>query len=179
MTHLPNAISLARLLSMPVVVLLMLYQKMTSAFWVFVLASISDAIDGYLARKFNIGSTLGVYLDPLADKILLVAVFLVLGHMGSASILLVSFVVTRDVLILTSVLYLRKRLGDKLGSPVFISKIHTLLQMAFATLVLGKEAFSISIDQELLDVLSYGIIGTTIFSVAEYIKIGLRLLKKQ
>jgi cardiolipin synthase len=178
MTQLPNAISFGRLLSTPVVVLLLLYHRTIPAFWVFMAASISDAIDGYLARKFNIRSTLGVYLDPLADKTLLVAVFLVLGHLGEASTALVSFVVARDILIFISVLYLRKRIGDTLGSPVFISKVHTLFQMTFVTLVLGKQAFHVVIPQEFLDSLSYIIIGTTLLSAIEYIKIGRSLLKK-
>ena len=178
MRQLPNAISFARLLSMPLMVFLLLSHRMVLAFWVFLGASLSDAMDGYLARKLNIRSTLGIYLDPLADKALLMAVFLVLGHLNEASSLLVAAVVLRDILIISAVFYLRKRVGDTLGSPIFLSKVHTLLQMIFVVLVLGKHAFNFSVPHAFLTGLSFGIIGTTIFSAIEYIKMGCRLIKK-
>lgn len=178
MRQLPNAISFARLLSMPLIVFLLLSHRMVFAFWVFVIASLSDAIDGYLARKFNISSPLGLYLDPLADKVLLIAVFLVLGSQKQAPLFLVIAVVVRDILIFSAVFYLRKRVGETLGSPILMSKIHTLLQMTFVTFVIGGSAFELSIPQEFLTALSYSIMGTTFFSSIEYIRIGWALMKK-
>ena len=179
MTHLPNAISLGRLLSVPVVVLLLLKNMMFPAFWVFVVASLSDAIDGYLARKFNFKTALGVFLDPLADKILLISVFVVMGYLEQIPFFLVALVVLRDIWIFSAVMHLRRRLGDDLGTPIFISKVHTLLQMTFITLTLAKLAFHLSIHEHFFLSLVYAVATTTVLSTIEYVKIWRKLLVKK
>ncbi len=178
MIHLPNAISFGRLLSVPIVIYLMLKGMMVGAFWIFVVASLSDAVDGYLARRFNFSSRLGVYLDPFADKILLISVFLMLGYLHEASLFLIVGLIGRDLLIFCAIFQLRRSIGDNLGSPIFISKVHTLLQMVFVTIVLGKHAFSLSINETFLSLLGYVIMGTTLFSAIEYIRIWRKFLKK-
>jgi cardiolipin synthase len=179
MTHLPNAISFGRLLSVPVVLFLLWRGFMVGAFWVFVAASLSDAIDGYLARKFDFRSRLGVYLDPLADKILLISVFLMLGYLEEVPLFLLLSVISRDLLIFFAIFQLHRSIGDDLGSPIFISKIHTLLQMFFITLILGKLAFNLRISETFLSGLGYAVFLTTILSAMEYIKIWRKLLKKR
>ena len=179
MTYLPNAISFGRLLSVPIVVFLLWRGLMVGAFWVFVVASLSDAIDGYLARKFGFYSLLGVYLDPLADKVLLVSVFIMLAYLGQVPFFLVSILVLRDLLIFFSVLRLRKKIGDQLGTPIFISKVHTLLQMVFVILTLAKLAFNLAIDEGLLSGLIYAVTCTTLLSTIEYIKTWHSLRKRK
>ena len=98
--YLANIITLGRLLSVPVVVWLIIDGSMLPAFALFVAAGISDAVDGFLARRFNQRSELGGYLDPLADKALLVGVYVTLGHVGHLPAWLVILVVFRDVLII-------------------------------------------------------------------------------
>ena len=80
--NLPNFITLARLLSVPVAVWLILEGEFTAAFWVFVAAGISDGIDGFIAKRFDRRTKLGALLDPIADKSLLVAVYITLGIAG-------------------------------------------------------------------------------------------------
>jgi cardiolipin synthase len=178
MIHLPNAISFGRLLSTPVVLFLLWRGLTVAAFWVFVAASVSDAIDGYLARKFNFRSRLGVYLDPLADKILLISVFIMLGYLDAVPFWLVWIVISRDFMIFFAIFQLRRSIGDNLGSPIFISKIHTLLQMVFMTLIFGKLAFNLVISETFLSGLGYAVVFTTLLSAIEYIKIWRKLLKK-
>src|SRR3546814_14440259 len=71
-----------RLLAVPLMVWLILVGHYGSAFWVFVAAGISDAVDGYLAKRFNLATVLGSYIDPIADKVLLVSVYVTPGHGG-------------------------------------------------------------------------------------------------
>ena len=78
---LPYLISLARLLAVPVAVYVILQGQYALAFWIFVAAGISDAVDGFLAKRFNAVTEIGTYLDPLADKVLLVGVYVALNRM--------------------------------------------------------------------------------------------------
>lgn len=175
--QLPNAISLVRLFSVPVLVLLILFNHMSLALWIFIGASLSDAADGYLARKFNIRSTLGWYLDPLADKILLMSMFGVFAFLKEVPLALAAIVILRDIVIFGMVLYLRKKGGNELGSPVFISKAHTLFQMVFITLILIKLAFPSPLEN-VVKIFSYIIVVTTFLSTFEYSKVAYRLLKR-
>ncbi|NJO36846.1 MAG: phosphoglycerate kinase [Rhizobiales bacterium] len=81
--NVPNLISLLRLAAVPLVVWLIANERLSAAFWLFVAAGVSDALDGYLARVLRQRTKLGAYLDPLADKMLLVCVFVTLGQVGA------------------------------------------------------------------------------------------------
>ncbi|MGB1548533.1 MAG: CDP-alcohol phosphatidyltransferase family protein, partial [Alphaproteobacteria bacterium] len=82
MATIPNIISLLRLLAVPLMLWLLLGQIFTAAFWLFLAASISDGADGFIAKRFNARTTIGAYLDPIADKALLMGVYIVLGIEG-------------------------------------------------------------------------------------------------
>ena len=97
--NLPNALSLGRLLAVPIVVWLLLQEAYVGAFLVFVLAGVSDAVDGYLAKQFGMDTEIGRFLDPIADKTLLVSVYITLGHQEILPVWLVILVVSRDLLI--------------------------------------------------------------------------------
>lgn len=83
-TQLPNLITVARLLLVPVTIWLIISGRVEAAFWLFVLAGVSDAVDGFIAKHFNATTTIGAYLDPIADKALLSGVFVTLGFKGCA-----------------------------------------------------------------------------------------------
>jgi cardiolipin synthase len=139
----PNLITVMRLLLVPAVVLAMLRGRMDLAFAGFVVAGISDAVDGFIARQFNQRSALGAYLDPMADKALLISVFVVLGYMDELPLWLVIAAVSRDALIICAVL-----LSTVMGHPVdmrplLVSKANTAVQIVLAALVLGELAFGI------------------------------------
>ncbi|HTC19032.1 MAG TPA: CDP-alcohol phosphatidyltransferase family protein, partial [Stellaceae bacterium] len=98
--NVPNIISLARLLSAPLGVWFILNHDLTGAFWLFVAAGLSDAVDGFIAKHFNQSSELGELLDPIADKALIVSLFVTLGLAGDLPTWLVILVVFRDLLII-------------------------------------------------------------------------------
>lgn len=133
---LPNLISTGRILLVPAVVWLMAERRFDLAFWGFAVAGISDGIDGFIARHWNLRSRLGAFLDPLADKLLLVSTFVTLGFLGLVPDWLVILVVARDLLIVGGVL-----LGWVLGAdaephPSLVSKANTLCQILLAGTVL-------------------------------------------
>lgn len=134
--HVPNALTILRLAAVPVTIWLMGAGQLTAAFWLFVAAGVTDAVDGAVARLCDARTPLGQWLDPLADKVLLVSIFVTLGVAGHIPVWLVVLVVLRDVLIvLYAVVYVLA--GTFAGTPLLISKINTLAQIVLAALVLA------------------------------------------
>ena len=109
----PNFITIFRFLLVPAVVYALLNGEMGWALAGFVVAGVSDGVDGFIARQFDQRSELGAYLDPMADKLLLVSVFVVLGYMGELPLWLVVAAVSRDALIVSAVV-----LSTVMGRPV-------------------------------------------------------------
>ena len=143
--NLPNLITLARLISVPVAIWLIGGERYAAAFWVFVGAGLSDAIDGYIAKRFDRQTSLGAVLDPAADKALLTGLFITLFVTGHLPGWLVSLVVLRDVLIVLGYGVLRASVRPHQLGPLFISKVNTLVQIALvgfelARLGVGAEA---------------------------------------
>jgi cardiolipin synthase (CMP-forming) len=138
----PNIITLLRFFLVPAVIYAMLLGRMDWALAGFVIAGVSDGLDGFIARQFNQRSELGAYLDPMADKLLLVSVFVVLGLMGELPLWLVLAAVSRDALIVTAVL-LSTVMGNPVEmKPIFVSKANTAIQIVLAALVLSELAFA-------------------------------------
>jgi cardiolipin synthase len=135
--NLPNIISLARLLSVPLIVSLILSYQLMAAFIFFTIASLSDALDGFLARIFKSRTTLGAYLDPIADKALLVGVFAALGQAGLVDLWVVVLVIFRDVLIIGGIILLFLFKSHVEMKPLIISKINTVVQLTYALFILG------------------------------------------
>ncbi len=134
--NIPNFISIIRMLLVPLAVWLMLSDAFMLAFFVFISAGISDGLDGYLARRFNWQSELGAYLDAIADKALLVSIYVVLGSLHIIPLWLVILVVTRDMLIVGGVLLSRVLDMPMRVRPLWISKLNTVVQIVFAGLLL-------------------------------------------
>jgi cardiolipin synthase len=124
-------------LAVPFAVYLILQGEFAAAFWLFVAAGISDAIDGFLAKRFDMASTIGGFLDPLADKALLMSVYVALGHEGHIATWLVILVVFRDLLIIGGVILIFLVNGGIAARPIAISKFNTLAQIALVAVVLG------------------------------------------
>ena len=166
--NLPNIISLGRLLSAPVVIYLILNDFMTAAFWLFIAAGISDGVDGYLAKALGQSSALGAYLDPIADKVLLVGVYLTLGQAGHLPTWLVIMVVFRDLIIVGGIILLHISNSGIRMRPLLISKVNTAAQIALIALVLVELGLKIDLGG-FLNVLIYVVGATTIASGASYI----------
>src|SRR5215472_5055911 len=139
--NLPNLITIGRILLVPVVVWAIGSGQMQIAFLVFLVAGASDAVDGFLAKRLGMTSDLGAHLDPLADKALIVSIYVALGITEAIPRWLVILVVSRDILIVGGVMFawfLGKPMRVK---PVLVSKLNTAAQIVFATLVLAALAF--------------------------------------
>ena len=121
--NIPNLITLARIFAVPLLVWLIISGEFAAAFWVFVLAGVSDALDGFIAKRFGFVTKLGTYLDPVADKALLVCAYITLGQAGHINALLVILVVFRDVLIIGGTVLFHTLDRPVRMKPIFISKI--------------------------------------------------------
>jgi cardiolipin synthase (CMP-forming) len=146
MSLVPNAITIARLLAAPLVFWLIVERHMTLAFWLFIAAGLSDGVDGAIARAFSVRSRFGAWLDPIADKALLVGAFVALGLTGLLPLWLVALAVVRDLVIMGGVATLTL-LREKLTmQPLVISKLNTLCQIVLASLVLAVQGLGAGMD---------------------------------
>ena len=138
----PNLITLGRILLVPIVVwAISTPGAMWIAFVLFVVAGVSDAVDGFLAKRFAMTTELGAYLDPLADKALIVSIYLTLGINGDIPRWLVILVVSRDIMIVGAFM-LSWLIGSPLKvKPLVVSKLNTAAQIVFACVVLGTLGF--------------------------------------
>ena len=138
--NLPNLITIARILLVPFTVWLIISGAYGFAFVSFVVAGVSDGVDGYIARRYNMRTELGAYLDPLADKALLVSVYITLGLLKVLPPWLVILVVSRDVLIVGA--FILSWLMDRPVQikPLMVSKVNTAVQIVFVVVALGAAA---------------------------------------
>ena len=142
----PNLITILRFLLVPAVVLAMLNMRWDWAFAGFLVAGISDGVDGFIARRYNQHSELGAYLDPMADKLLLVSVFVVMGFIGELPLWLVVTMVSRDALIICAVLLSTVMAHPVEMKPLYVSKANTAAQIVLAAVVLGELALGLHLD---------------------------------
>jgi len=157
----------------PVIVWAIVSSQMEIAFTVFLIAGVSDAVDGFLAKRFNMTSKLGALLDPLADKALLVSIYVALGIWGAIPGWIVILVVSRDIMIVAAVII--SWLFDKpvAMKPLMVSKLNTVFQVAFAALVLASLAFGFKLTP--FDNILMGLITVfTLSSVSLYLVEWLR-----
>ena len=164
----PNIITLGRILLVPVIIWAIASNQMEIAFALFVVAGISDAVDGFLAKRFNMASELGALLDPLADKALLVSIYVALGIWGAVPRWIVILVVSRDVMIVGAVL-VSWLFGKPMPmKPLMVSKLNTVAQVAFAALVLASLGFRF--ESSPYDMILMGFVTIlTLLSVAFYL----------
>ena len=137
----PNIITLGRIILVPIIVWAIASSQMEIAFAIFLVAGISDAVDGFLAKRFNMASEVGALLDPLADKALLVSIYVALGIWGAVPRWIVILVVSRDIMIVSAVI-VSWLFGKPIPmKPLMVSKLNTAAQVAFAALVLASLSF--------------------------------------
>ena len=169
----PNLITLGRIILVPIVVWAITSGEMRVAFFLFVAAGISDAVDGFLAKRLHMTSELGALIDPLADKALIVSIYVALSIAGALPIPLVILVVSRDIMIVSGFM-----LSWVVGKPMPVrphpvSKANTAAQIVLATLVLAEEAFGF--DASLAAKVIIGLVAIlTLLSIAFYLAEWLR-----
>ena len=165
--NIPNTLTLGRIVLVPLIVWLIITHQMQAAFLLFLLAGLSDAADGFLAKRFGWNSELGAYLDPIADKALLVSIYVTLGFAGHLPVWLVIAVVSRDIVIVGAVV-LSWMLSRPLSmQPLLISKANTFSQIVLAGFVLAELGLGLGLH-EVINLLIW-VTGTlTIVSAAVY-----------
>lgn len=153
---------------MPAAIWLMLHNRLDIAFWVFVAAGISDGLDGWLARIRNSRSALGAMMDPVADKALLVSVYVTLAVLGVLPDWLAILVVFRDLLIVGGVVVLYMLGQPPLIKPLWISKLNTLVQIGLAAFALLMAGYGLG-TRAVLDAAIVLVAATTLASGAAYV----------
>ena len=165
---LPNFITIARLVLTPAIISFVIDEKWGLAFAIFVVAGISDALDGWLAKTFSLQSELGAVLDPLADKALIISIYVALASGGNLPSWLAILVVSRDALILGGVLvawFLSRPVKVK---PQFSSKATTAAQIVLAAALLAGKAYGFQIEA-LESLLIASVAALTIASASVYL----------
>ncbi len=168
----PNLITLARIILVPVVVWAIADGQLRLAFLLFLAAAISDGVDGFLAKRFGMKTELGAYLDPLADKVLIVSIYVTLGITGVIPLWIVILVVSRDFMIVGAII-----LSWVVDRPVkirphFVSKLNTGVQILFAGLVLAANGYSNSYSFDAAPVLT---LVMALVAVLTLLSVGLYL----
>lgn len=165
---LPNAITLSRIALVPVFILLAKDQDYLPALLVFGVAGVSDGLDGFIARHYNLRTRLGAILDPVADKTLLVSAYVMLSFLGHLPFWLVLSVVFRDVLIVGGYIVYTLAFGSVRMQPSLLSKANTFMQVLLVVAVLVQLAHVLPLAPW-LDFLIYMTLGTTIASGVHYL----------
>ncbi len=168
MRHLPNLICLLRMVLIVPLVLAMRDGQQVAILVLFTTAALSDALDGFLAKRFGWTSELGRFLDPMADKLLLVSVFIAAAWLDIAPWWVAAVAVARDLVIACGALIYRLWIGPVKGRPTVISKVNTGVQISYLLAVILASATGLP-PREMLDALAVVVIITTVASGLDYV----------
>jgi cardiolipin synthase len=128
--NIPNSLTILRIVLVPVIVLLLIQGQYGKALVCFIIAGATDGLDGLLARTLNQTTVVGAYLDPLADKALVISMFTTLAIVDVIPGWLAVVVISRDCIIVGGILVLKLRSVNLEIKPSYVSKINTTLQLA-------------------------------------------------
>jgi cardiolipin synthase (CMP-forming) len=170
---LPNLITLARLGLVPVIIAMISAGRWPTACLIFIVAGLSDAVDGWLAKTFSLHTELGAYLDPVADKALLVSIYVALSVYGAVPSWLTIAVVARDVMIIGALIISWLMNRPVAIRPLWISKANTAAQIAFAAAVLGAKAFQFTLGPWFI-ISAVAVAALTLASLAAYLALWAR-----
>lgn len=173
LSSLPNLICIARIVLAVPVVWTLVHGHYGWTLGLFLVAAISDGLDGYLAKRFGWTSETGKILDPAADKLLLVSVFITLTLLGLVPLWLAAVAVARDLVIAIGAGVYRWRFGPLEGRPTWPSKINTVLQLGYVLAVIGNAATP-WIAEALVTALGAAVFVTTVVSGVDYVMIYVR-----
>lgn len=165
--HLPNLITCIRFILIGPILWALLTKCYPLAFYLFVIAGLSDGLDGLLARFFGWTTALGALLDPLADKLLLMGSFIVLAYLQQVPIWLTIMVIGRDIWIMGGALLYRYWVGPLDYKPVWISKLNTFFQLVLVTLLIIKLTF-FDLPELLIPRVIEAVFVTTLLSFIQY-----------
>jgi len=164
----PNIISVIRILLVAPIVYLLLNERYNTALLLFVVAGLSDALDGFLAKRYDWSSQLGSFLDPLADKLLLVSCFLVCVFTGLIPNWLFALILARDIIVAFGALVYHFMFEEFQGDPPFSSKLNTAFQIVYLVMLIASQGL-MDIEPSWLIFVLYSVAATTAISGLEYI----------
>lgn len=166
-SQIPNIITIARLAMIPLLLLLLREQDYRAALMVFIIAGLSDGLDGFIARRYHLESHLGGVLDPLADKLLMVSTYVSLTLLGHIEFWLLLVVLSRDFLIIGGYLVVTSQAGAVRMEASVFSKFNTVAQIVLVVAILFEQAKLVTVPL-LVDFLIYTVLITTVISGAHY-----------
>ena len=163
----PNIISFLRIVLVIPIAYFLWKQAYSTALILFLIGGLSDGLDGFLARRYKWESELGVILDPMGDKLMMLAAYLLLGWDQLLAWWVVSLVISRDLIIVVGTLLYRKYIGEAKLKPLFISKLNTVCQILLVLLIMTSEVFSL--NPLIVDTILWVVVVTTLMSGYAYI----------
>ena len=166
--QIPNLLTLARIAAVPVLILFLYEGRYGAALTVFVLAGITDGLDGWIAKRFKCVTRLGSILDPLADKILIVSTYVMLVLAGDLPFWLILLIGFRDLGIIAGVLVLNTLNGHVQMQPSLLSKVNTFLQISLVILVMVERIGFIALEP-VAEILLWFVAVTTVASAIHYV----------
>lgn len=164
----PNVISVIRILLVAPIVYFLLNERYTLSLVLFVVAGLSDALDGFLAKRYEWSSQLGSFLDPLADKLLLVSCFFVCVFIGLVPTWLFALILVRDLIVAFGALIYHFMFEELHGDPPFSSKLNTAFQIVYLVMLIASQGL-VGISPDWLGFALYSVAATTAISGLEYI----------
>jgi cardiolipin synthase len=165
----PNLITIARLIIVPFLIVMIMQERWEAAFVLFVAAGLSDAADGFIARHFDMRSEFGAHIDPVADKALLVSIYVTLAVVGAIPGWLAIAVVSRDAMIVGAVLLSWVMHRPVEIKPILVSKLNTAAQIGFAAFALAAHAFGFGFGGVAVEVAMAVVAALTIASAGAYL----------
>ncbi len=168
MPNLPNTISLMRLSLVPAVIYLLIQSAYGYALAVFLLASVSDGVDGWIARHYHLQTKFGALMDPVADKLIILSCLLMLTWQGLIPLWLALFMLIRDVVIVFGAFAYRRVTGHVEITPTFMGKTHIFLEFSLLCLVLTHAAAIVTMTSW-LPILFILVAATAVLSGVQYV----------
>ena len=167
-SHLPNILTIFRIILVPFSLTHLLIGNHLLAFYLFIIAGLSDGVDGYLARRFNWSSYFGSFADPLADKLLLISAFIALAYIDKLPMWAMILVIVRDITIMSGAAAWYCLLGEIDFKPMLLSKCNTVLQVLLVFLLLFELAYN-AIPEFLITIVLASVVFTTIVTFIGYV----------
>ena len=167
-SQIPNLICVLRIVLVLPIVWALVEERYGLALVIFAIAGLSDGLDGFLAKNFGWHTEVGALLDPIADKLLLVTVFLALTYLGMIPVWLMVVVVARDIIIVSGALGYQYLIGPVEGRPTAVSKVNTALQLLYVLAVVAHAGYGWPTSSVLLAIGSIMFV-TTIVSGMDYV----------
>ena len=163
----PNIISILRIVLVAPITYFLWSQNYLIALLLFLIGGLSDGLDGFLARRYKWETELGVILDPMGDKLMMLTAYLLLGWHHLLAWWLVGLVIFRDLIIVSGTLLYRQLIGDAKLKPLFISKLNTVFQIVLVLLIMLSQV--ITLDVMIVDSVFWFVVATTLLSGYAYI----------